>query len=351
VVSQPYLVDAAQDPVQITASMGATVYPVDRSDADTLLRHADQAMYRAKEAGKNRYLLLDPETDRQAQAHRQQLARLQRALDCGEFELHYQPKVDLASGALRGAEGLIRWRDPDRDSARGLVPPGEFLPVLEGSPLEHAVGDWVIATGLAQAEAWHDQGLALTVSVNVGANQLLRHDFADRLAVALARHPRLPRSAFELEVLETAAIADIAQAVSVMERCRALGVRFALDDFGTGYSSLTYLRRLPIDTLKIDQSFVRRMLDDAEDCGIVEGVIRLAAAFGREVIAEGVETAAHGERLLALGCRHGQGHGIARPMPADRLAPWVAERALGAVLESGDDRRTAPPAVPARRLA
>jgi EAL domain-containing protein (putative c-di-GMP-specific phosphodiesterase class I) len=206
------------------------------------------------------------------------------------------------------------------------VPPSEFLPVIEGSPLEHAVGDWVIASGLAQAEAWHDQGLTLTVSVNVGANQLLQHDFADRLAVALARHPRLPRAAFELEVLESAAIADIAQAVTVMERCRALGVRFALDDFGTGYSSLTYLRRLPIDTLKIDQSFVRRMLDDAEDCGIVEGVIRLAAAFGREVIAEGVETAAHGERLLALGCRCGQGYGIARPMPAAQLPAWAADR-------------------------
>jgi EAL domain-containing protein (putative c-di-GMP-specific phosphodiesterase class I) len=206
----------------------------------------------------------------------------------------------------------------------GLVSPADFLPHIYGSDLEVPLGEWVIQTALAQAALWRMQGLALCVSVNISARHLLDAGFHDSLVQALARHPGLPASCFELEVLETAAIADIDLAVGILTRCRALGVQFALDDFGTGYSSLTYLRKLPVDTLKIDQSFVRDMLSDAEDMGIVQGVIRLGEAFRRNIIAEGVETLTHGAALLSLNCYLAQGYGIARPMAAALFADWTA---------------------------
>jgi len=306
--------------VRISASIGVTLFPEDAADPDTLLRHADQAMYLAKESGKNRYQLFDPEHDRQVQSHRDEVLRLTEALECGEFRLHYQPKVDLVSGHVFGAEALIRWQHPER----GLLPPGEFLHHLNGTGLEIAVGEWVIETVLEQIGRWRAAGLVLTVSANVSADHLLKPDFAERLGLMLERHPQSPPGSLELEVLETAALADIEQAVNTLNSCRQLGIGFALDDFGTGYSSLAYFRSLPVEMLKIDQSFVRHMLDDPDDLGLVEGVIRLARAFNRKVIAEGVETLEHGALLVHLGCRFAQGYGIARPMPADQLADWAA---------------------------
>ncbi|MFZ6653767.1 EAL domain-containing protein [Undibacterium sp. TJN19] len=306
--------------VSISASIGVSLYPDDNVDADTLLRHADHAMYLAKEAGKNRYHLFDPESDRKAQQRRAILERLALALTQEEFVLYYQPKVDLISGDIIGAEALIRWQHPER----GLLSPAEFLPYIYGSKLEKPLGEWVIKAALQQANNWQLRGMSLRISANVSARHLLLPDFYDYLQTTLRAHPNLPANNFELEVLETAAIADMEQAVTILNRCRRLGVHFALDDFGTGYSSLTYLRKLPVDTLKIDQSFVRDMLNDSEDLGIVEGVIRLAAAFDRQVIAEGVETMEHGAKLLELGCRLAQGYGIARPMPAAQFMDWSA---------------------------
>jgi len=316
VTRQP--VSAGGQLISLSASVGASLYPADNADPDTLLRHADQAMYQAKQAGKNRYQLFDPEIDRQSQAHRTKLAQLWVALEANQLVLYYQPKVDLVTGAVIGVEALIRWQHPEL----GLQQPGQFLPSIYGSDLEQPLGEWVIETALKQMESWLDEGVTTQVSVNVSANHLLQPDFAQRLADTLARHPRIPPSDLELEVLETAALADMEQAVDMLQRCTALGVRFSLDDFGTGYSSLTYLRKLPVDTLKIDQSFVRNMLTDPEDLGIVHGVIDLAAAFHRQVIAEGVETLAHGARLRELGCCHGQGYGIAQPMPAGQFPDW-----------------------------
>ncbi|MDC7696307.1 EAL domain-containing protein [Vogesella indigofera] len=307
--------------VRASASIGVSLYPQDNADADTLLRHADQAMYLAKDAGKNRYQMFDPESDRKAQAHRKELELLRHALDNDEFVLYYQPKVDLENGDIIGAEALIRWRHPER----GLLAPDAFLPLLHGSELENAVDEWVINTALAQASAWHDAGLVMRVSVNVSAGYLLAPTFYADLARALHRHGNVPPAHLELEVLETAAIADMEQAVAILQRCRQLGVHFALDDFGTGYSSLTYLRKLPVDTLKIDQSFVRDMLIDADDLGIVEGVIQLATVFERQVIAEGVETLQHGAVLRRLGCRLVQGYGIARPLAADAFPHWCRQ--------------------------
>lgn len=307
--------------LQVSASIGVSLFPDDNADADSLMRHADQAMYVAKNAGKNRYHLFDPESDRKAQLHRSFLELLNIALINREFVLYYQPKVDLRDGRIVGAEALIRWKHPER----GLLSPAEFLSYIHGSPLDQKLGEWVIQEALAQGEIWHQQGLPLCISVNISADHLIQKDFSTHLAFALSQHPDIAPDCFELEVLETAAIVDIEQAVEILESCRRLGVHFSLDDFGTGYSSLTYLRKLPIDTLKIDQSFVRDMLHDAEDLGIVEGVIRLANAFHREVIAEGVETLEHGAALMALGCHLAQGYGIARPMPADQFMAWAEQ--------------------------
>ena len=330
--SAPVLIEGAL--IQLSASIGVTLYPADNSDADTLLRHADQAMYLAKQGGRNRYHLFDPDHDRQVQSHRYHLQRLREALDNGEFVLHYQPKVDLLNGKVIGAEALIRWQHPER----GLLAPGEFLHYLRGSDLEITVGEWVINTVLKQIEAWNAIGLDLTLSANVSAEHLLRSNFTDRLRLALNGHPEVIAGNLELEILETAAFADMGKAVQVLSRCRQLGVHFSLDDFGTGYSSLTYFRTLPLEMLKIDRSFVRDMLEDPGDLNIVESVVRLAHAFNRSVIAEGVETLEHGAILVRLGCRLVQGYGIARPMPEEQMPEWISQWNDQAAWRSLDER-------------
>jgi len=320
------LLQAAADPVevaahrlQVSASIGVTVYPQDGAEVDLLLRHADQAMYQAKQAGKNRYHLFDVAQDTAVKTQREGLELVARGLQRGEFVLHYQPKVNMKSGAVIGAEALIRWQHPER----GLLAPGAFLPLIENHSISVVLGEWVIASALEQMAHWQAQGMELAISVNVGARQLQQSDFAVRLTTLLAQFPDVPPQRLELEILETSALEDLAQVVQSIVACRALGVRFALDDFGTGYSSLTHLRHLPAEVVKIDQSFVRDMLEDPDDLAIVQGVIGLADAFHREVIAEGVETIAHGDRLLRLGCEQAQGYGIARPMPGADLPDWV----------------------------
>ena len=225
----------------------------------------------------------------------------------------------MKTGEVVGAEALIRWQHPER----GLLSPAAFLPVIENHPISVELGEWVIRTALTQMGAWISAGLDFPVSVNIGVRQLQQENFVSRLTTLLRAHPDVPPLRLELEVLETSAMEDIGHVSGVMHACRALGVGFALDDFGTGYSSLSYLKHLPAERLKIDQSFVRDMLDDPDDLAIVESVIGLATAFRRSVIAEGVETAAHGELLLTLGCELAQGYGIARPMPAHALPLWV----------------------------
>jgi diguanylate cyclase (GGDEF)-like protein/PAS domain S-box-containing protein len=305
--------------LQVSTSAGVTLYPQDNADADLLMRHADQAMYAAKHAGKNRFHLFDLARDEAAKAQRESLAHIRRALDQQEFELFYQPKVNLHSGQVIGAEALIRWQHPER----GLLAPVAFLPAIEDHPISIEVGEWVIATALGQVSAWRAHGLDTVVSVNISVRQLQEADFTTRLAQLLAAHPDVHPRCLQLEVLETSALEDKAQVGAAMNACHAIGVSFALDDFGTGYSSLSYLKHLPAQTLKIDQSFVRDMLVDPNDLAIVSGVIGLAKAFGREVIAEGVETPAHGALLLSIGCELAQGYGIARPMPPNELPGWV----------------------------
>ncbi|NJM11793.1 MAG: EAL domain-containing protein [Synechococcaceae cyanobacterium SM1_2_3] len=317
VLAEPYTVGDQR--FEVAASIGVTLYPPDGSDADTLLRHADQAMYLAKQSGGNRYILFDAEQDRQVYARRTQLARIEVALNAHELRLHYQPKVDMYRGAVIGAEALVRWQHPER----GLLPPSEFLPVIEGHLLMVKLDHWVFTEALRQMECWQNQGLRFAISVNVSATTLQQTGFPDWLAGLLAAHPQVPPHSLELEIVETVALDDLGRVLPVIEKCNALGVGFALDDFGTGYSSLTYFRRLPVRTLKIDQSFVRNMLVDTEDMTIVEVVVNLAQTFQRAVIAEGMETALHGAALLRLGCHCAQGYGIARPMPPEAFPEWA----------------------------
>ena len=315
-IAQP--VQLGDNDAQVSASIGVTMYPLDDSDADTLLRHADQAMYVAKQAGKNRYHLFDSEQDRLIKDHQEQLDRLGQALANDELVLYYQPKVNLANGKVIGAEALIRWQHPEL----GLLPPSAFLPLLSGHALEFAVGRWVITSVLQQIAQWQDEGVHGVFSANISADHLLAPGFVDQLRAALLAHPQVQPQHLELEILETAAIGDMDSAAKILQQCHALGVHFALDDFGTGYSSLSYFRSLSVDMVKIDQSFVRDMLDDPNDLGIVDSVIRLALAFNRPVIAEGVETLEHGDVLLQLGCQLAQGYGVSRPMPAAQFAQW-----------------------------
>lgn len=320
------LLKAAAEPVgvgkamlQVSASIGVTLYPQDGVDADQLMRHADQAMYIAKQSGKNRYHLFDVDQDAAVQTQRESMEHIQLALDHEEFVLYYQPKVNMKTGVVIGAEALIRWIHPER----GLLSPIAFLPNIENTPASLRMGEWVIGTALQQLGTWHAAGLKISISVNITAYQLQQKDFLTRLTTLLAAHPDIHPGNLELEILETSALEDITLVSGIMHQCRELGVRFALDDFGTGYSSLTYLKRLPADVLKIDQSFVSDMFDNPNDLAIVEGVVGLAAAFQREVVAEGVETVMHGQLLLSLGCELAQGYGIAWPMPAKDFPAWA----------------------------
>ena len=316
-IQQPIALDG--DTLRITASIGVALYPDDEQDAETLLRHASQAMHLAKESGRNRYHLFDPASDLRARSHHRLLQQIRHGLTHGEFELYYQPKVRLHSRRLVGAEALIRWNHPQR----GFLPPGEFLRAVENTDLEIELGDWVVATAIDQLRQWRQQGFDTDVSINISAYHLESPGFVTKLkdrAIALGSVDELRR--LQIEVLETAALDDFARIGALIRDCRTLGVSFALDDFGTGYSSIAYLSKLDVDTLKIDQSFVRDMQEDKSDHAIVQGIIALARAFGMGIVAEGVATEGHLQALLLMGCEVGQGHGIGHPMPAAQLPAW-----------------------------
>jgi diguanylate cyclase (GGDEF)-like protein/PAS domain S-box-containing protein len=302
----------------LSASVGVTFYPNNNADGDTLLRHADQAMYIAKQTGKNQYHLYDTEYDQRINSLQAARKRFVEGLEDGELELFYQPKIELRTRRMIGVEALIRWRHPER----GLLSPGAFLPILENSDLEILLGEWVTDSALAQLSAWNRDGIELEVGINISTRHLQSSDFVQRLAHKMARYPELPHNRLQIEILETAALEDFVQSTEAIKSCRKLGVSFALDDFGTGYSSLAYLRKLSVEVLKIDQSFVSGMLTDEGDRAIVEGIIALAKTFGRKTVAEGIDRPELIPVLADIGCTHGQGYGIARPMPVDMLMAW-----------------------------
>lgn len=317
-VSAPYLID--DNCIKISASIGVSLSPLDGIELDSLLRHADQAMYQAKQEGKNSYQFFDTKQSQKATLRHIKLQEIQHALINNELCLYYQPKVNMTSGKVIGVEALIRWQHPDK----GLIQPIEFLPIIEGTDVEIQVGDWVIDQGMTQLKQLNDQGINIEMSVNVSSMQFLNTCFFDSLNEALNRHHNINAHHFNLEVLESSNLGDLEKISNIISACRnELGVSIALDDFGTGYSSLSHLRQLPADTIKIDQSFVRDVLIDPNDFAIIDGVIGLTKSFNRNVIAEGVESTEHGLMLLLMGCENAQGYAISKPMPANMLVNWI----------------------------
>jgi diguanylate cyclase (GGDEF)-like protein/PAS domain S-box-containing protein len=303
----------------LSASIGVTVHPQDGADAEQLIRHADQAMYTAKGKGKNRYQFFDAAYDAVVTEQMRFQEEIRRAIRSDQFVLYFQPIIELASRQTVGVEALIRWAYPEGQ----LLEPAAFLGATQNSSVAVELGEWVIQAALLRIEAWKAAGIDMPVSINIDGYHLQQADFVSRLSELLGEHPTALPGNLTLEVLETSALDNVELVADVMGRCTALGVGFAIDDFGTGYSSLTYLRRLPAGKIKIDQSFVRDMLENPSDLSIVEGVIGLARSFRRTVVAEGVESEAHCEALLSLGCDLAQGYGIARPMPAEAFPGWL----------------------------
>lgn len=318
-IATPISVDNHAE-LRVSASIGVAICPVDGEDPDLLLRRADQAMLTAKQSGRNRITLFDTELEKRTQNLQQIVADVAHGLDRGEFQLYYQPKVNMRLGTVVGFEALLRWRHP----TDGLRLPGSFLPHIEALPVANRLGQWVLTEAMAQMSQWAAQGMHLPVSVNISGDHLAEAGFTEKLADLFDLHPTIPPERLEIEILETTAMDDVENVARIMRTIATLGARFALDDFGTGYASLTYFRRLPAQTLKVDRSFVRDILDDPEDLAIVKGVTALASSFGRSVIAEGLETIEHGRPLLAIGCDFAQGYGIAHPMPAEAVLGWLA---------------------------
>ena len=316
-IASPYPIES--ESISISASIGITLYPQDDVDADTLLRHADQAMYQAKREGKNTYCLFDPEKDTEERSLNERIKRIRQAIQNNEMEIHYQPKVDLKAGRVTGAEALIRWQHPDQ----GMIMPNDFLPLIEDHEVSLILGRWIIRRVLWQMQQWKEQGIELCISINVSSMQIQHADFVEELKSLLQQYPDIQPFNLELEVLETAALEDIVNISRVINDCRKIGVHFSLDDFGTGYSSLTYLKRLPATTLKIDLSFVRDMHLDPENLAIINAIMGLANAFQLSVVAEGVEELVHGRMLQQMGCTQVQGYAISRPLNAADFISWL----------------------------
>jgi diguanylate cyclase (GGDEF)-like protein len=296
----------------LTVSMGIATYPQDGADYPTLLRNADTALYRAKAAGRNGWQFFDSSMARQVEHRMDMESALRRAIEEEQFRLYYQPQRSLRDGRIVGAEALLRWERP----GVGMVPTQEFINVAEESGFIVALGTWVLRTACHQAAVWSRAGLALRIAVNVSVVQLQQADFVAQVRHALVLSG-LPPHSLELEITEGAVVSDILGAIEKMREIKAMGVELAVDDFGTGYSSLSYLKQMPVDRLKVDQSFVRDIPGSDDDCAIVRAILAMAANLGLEVIAEGVESAAQEDFLRAEGCHEIQGYFLSPPISAD----------------------------------
>ncbi|WP_238529454.1 GGDEF domain-containing response regulator [Pseudoalteromonas sp. BSi20311] len=303
--------------VQISASVGVALPNNDGLSCDDVLRRADQTMYQAKRSGTNRILFFDPEEESLRHAKHDLLLAAEQGIARKEFILHYQPKVNLMDHQLIGVEALIRWNHP----TLGLLYPGHFSEVLEHPHIGILIGEWVLAEALKQHKIWTRNHLCM--SVNISPAHLLSEGFVENLRELLISTNNIKPKTLELEILESTTIGNVDQAVDVLNGCRNLGVSIALDDFGTGYASLSYLKKLPLDTLKIDQSFVKKLLSDQEDKSIVTCIVALSKAFGYNLVAEGIESQELEKVLIGMGCYHGQGYYIAKPMSADNMNLWI----------------------------
>ena len=313
-VAEAHTID--QHDLHVTTSIGVSVYPDDGRDAETLIKNADTAMYQAKENGRQNYQFFKPAMNVRAVERQSIEESLRRALERQEFVLHYQPKISLRTGAITGAEALIRWTHP----TRGTIPPAQFIPIAEDCGLILPIGDWVLRGACEQARAWADAGLPLaTMAVNVSAMELRHEKFLDGLFRILGDTGLDPK-ALELELTESVLMKHAESAASILQTVRKAGVQVAVDDFGTGYSSLSYLRKFPIDALKIDQSFVSQIASQGDDSSIVTAVISMARSLRLRVVAEGVETLEQLAFLQAHECDEAQGYYFGRPVPAQQFA-------------------------------
>ena len=310
----------AEHDLRLTASIGIATYPDDAADADTLLKNADFAMYQAKYNGRNNYQFFKPEMNVNAIERQAIETDLRHAVDRHEFLLNYQPKVNLATGEISGVEALIRWQRPQG----GLMQPAQFIPIAEESGLILRIGRWVLEEACRQARAWMDSGLApVVIAINISAVELRAKDFLDGVRDILARSRLEPRF-LEIELTETFMLQDWKSTADVLHALKTIGVKIALDDFGTGYSSLSFMRLFPIDTLKIDQSFVRDMTADSGDASIVSAVINMGRSLNMSVVAEGIQTREQLAFLQAHHCPEGQGFYFARPVLAPQLASLLS---------------------------
>ncbi|MBA2450164.1 MAG: bifunctional diguanylate cyclase/phosphodiesterase, partial [Chloroflexi bacterium] len=307
--------------IATTASIGIAFSSRAHESSEDPLRDADTALYRAKALGKDRSTVFDTAMRARMVALLESEADLRHAAERGELRLHYQPIMSLKTGELVRVEALLRWQHP----RRGLLPPAEFLTIAEESGLIVPIGAWVLHTACAQARHWHDAGLPTAMAVNVSAHQLDRGDLGEVVARTL-EETGLPAGYLELELTESAVMEDVGRAIATLEGLKALGVKIAVDDFGTGYSSLSYLTRLPVDSLKIDRSFVRDLMTDRTSELVTKAVVDLAHNLDLRVTAEGADTPGHVAYLRSLGCDEVQGYLIGYPVPADELLPLLRGR-------------------------
>ena len=322
-VSQPHSID--QHDLHVTTSIGVSVYPEDGLDAETLIKNADTAMYQAKESGRQSFQFFKPAMNARAVERQSIEEGLRRALERQEFVLYYQPKVDLMSGAINGAEALIRWIHP----TRGLIPPMDFIPIAEDCGLILSIGAWALREACAQSRAWTKGGLpAVTMAVNVSAIEFRDKNFLNRLFEVINETGLDPRL-LELELTESVLMKHAASTAVILQSLREAGIRLAIDDFGTGYSSLSYLRKFPVDAVKIDQTFIRQISAD-DDTTIVKAVIGMARGLKLRVIAEGVETPEELAFLRAYRCDEAQGYYFSRPVPARQFAMMLKDAMLQA---------------------
>lgn len=316
-LAEPFLIEGHA--LNVSASIGIAFFPDDSTDFDTLLRYADAAMYAAKSAGKNAYRRFTEEMNVESLDNLHLKLQLRSALEERQFELYFQPQVDLSNHRLVGAEALLRWRHPEL----GLVPPSRFIPLAEESGQIHPIGEWVLQEACRQGKLWLDTGLPpFSISVNISAQQFNRGNICELVKSVLAQ-TGFPAAMLELELTESGLLTNVEQSLTTIERLKGLGVRLSIDDFGTGYSSLSYLRQFKVETLKVDQSFVRNIGSDTEDLEIVRAVVQLGKTLRLNVIAEGVETAQQSDMLRDLGCDQVQGYHFGRPLPATDFEHWI----------------------------
>ena len=323
----PKLMSALQKPVKfgentvsLTLCLGVKYHEHKyHSNSEEQLRQVAHALYLAKVHGTSQYHILDQAQEDAERSHHLLLAQIEWGLQKQEFELYFQPKVNMLSGAVIGAEALIRWQHPEK----GLIGPGEFIPVTENHPIAMHIDQWVMQEAIHHLSLWQERFPHLELSINISAMSIQNPEFSRQLHALLKKHQEVSAQCLQIEMLENSAMQDMCVAIATLKACRELGVSIAIDDFGTGYSSLSYLRRMPIDWLKLDKSFVANMEKDAGDTAIIRGIIGMGESFGISIIAEGVETLEQGAQLIRMGCLHGQGYAISRPLTAQAFEQWL----------------------------